>query len=82
MMRLSDLKGRDIVNVQNGSRLGAVADADFLLDGRGQIKAMLLPRFNLFKLKRSEEMVVPWDNIKKIGDNILFVDVNLDDKYY
>lgn len=81
-MRLSDLKDRDIVNVQNGSRLGAVADADFLLDGRGQIKAMLLPWFNLFKLKRSEEMVVPWDNIKKIGDNILFVDINLDDKYY
>ncbi len=81
-MRLSDLKDRDIVNVQDGSRLGIVADADFLLDGQGQIKAMLLPRSNLFKLKRGEEMIVPWDKIKKIGDDILFVDINLDYKYY
>ena len=41
-VRLSDLIGKDIVNIQNGSRLGTVADSDLVIQAEtGEIDAIL-----------------------------------------
>ena len=43
-MRLSELSGREIVNINDGARLGRIGDADLVIEPRsGRIKRLLLP---------------------------------------
>ncbi len=82
-MRLSDIGEKEIINIHDGSKLGVVADTDMLIDMEGRIKSfLLLPRFKLFKPKGHDEMEIPWVAVRKVGDDILFVDLKMRGKYY
>ncbi len=79
MVKISDLRAREIVNIVDGRRLGLIKDIDIDL-GEGRITAIILPgtsggRF-LGLLGKEEEIVVPWDNIRKIGLDVILVEVN------
>lgn len=82
-MLLSDIGDKEIINIHDGSKLGIVADTDMVIDVEGKIRALLLtPRFRLFKGKGFNELKIPWGSVTKVGDDILFVDLNLRGKYY
>jgi YlmC/YmxH family sporulation protein len=82
-MLLSDIGEKEIINIHDGARLGIVADTDMVIDGEGKIRALLLtPRFRVFKGKGYNEIKIPWGSVTKVGDDILFVDLNLRGKYY
>ncbi len=82
-MRLSDIGDKEIINIHDGSKLGIVSDTDIIFDKTGKIKALLLsPRFKIFRTKGHEELVIPWNLVCKIGDHILFVDIDIKEKYY
>ncbi len=78
MLRISDLRMRDIVNISDGRRLGLLKDIDIDLE-MGRIKALILPGQNkgwsLFA-QRSDDIVVPWEKIKKIGVDVILVDAS------
>jgi YlmC/YmxH family sporulation protein len=76
MVRVSDLRMRDVVNVVDGRRLGMIKD--FELDFEvGRIKSILLPAsakvLGLFG--RSEDVEIPWDKILKVGVDVILVDL-------
>lgn len=75
--RIADLRHKEVINISDGKRLGFVKDAEFSLE-TGKITALILPgRWSIFRLLgRIEEMVIPWRDIKKIGDDIILVDLN------
>ena len=79
-MRLSDLIGKDIVNIFDGIRLGTVADSDLLIDDyTGRIDAILLPGKSRFLTFLSQpEMVIPWEAVRKIGDEVIIVEIEKD----
>lgn len=79
MAKVSDLRLREVINISDGRRLGLIKDIDIDLD-EGRIGAIILPgmgggRFLGF-LGREEEIIVPWDRIRKIGMDVILVEIN------
>ncbi len=79
MVKISDLRAREVVNVVDGRRLGLIKDIEVDME-EGRITAIILPgdgggRFLGFFAK-DEEIVVPWEKIKKIGMDVILVEVN------
>lgn len=76
-MRLSELGGKEIVDVKKAERLGVLGQTDLEIDERtGQIKALVIPSVKWFGMKRQGgELRVPWRQIKKIGTDMVIVDI-------
>lgn len=78
-MRLSELAGKEIINIFDGVRLGTIGDSDLVIDPEnGEVASIVLPQrsgFLNFWLER-REMVIPWSTVKKIGDEVVIVDLD------
>lgn len=76
-IRLLELKMREVINVCTGLRLGYVDDVIINIDS-GQILALVVPgRCRFFGLfGREDDYVIPWECIKKIGDDIILVEIS------
>lgn len=77
--RITDLRCKEVINVCEGCRIGFVNDVviDILT---GHVVAIVIPGkcrfFGLFG--RLDDFVVPWDCIRRIGDDIILVDIELE----
>ncbi len=76
-MTLMELRQKAVINTRDGKSLGKVMDIEFcLVDGR--VTAIVVPGgFKVTQLIRGERagLVIPWENICKIGDDVILVDV-------
>lgn len=75
--RIADLKYKEVINICSGFRMGFVCDV--LMDiVTGKIFALIVPgRCKFFGLLgREDDYVIPWDAIKKIGDDIILVEIS------
>ncbi|MDY4975724.1 MAG: YlmC/YmxH family sporulation protein [Clostridia bacterium] len=73
-MRISDMRQKEVINLSDGKRLGFVCDVGFDLE-EGQIQSLIVPgesRISLFG--KNQDIVIPWESIKKIGNDIVLVD--------
>ncbi len=73
-----DLRNKEIINITDGKRFGFVCDIEFDIE-TGQINALIVPRKSGFLgiFKQNDEYVIPWENIKKMGDDIIIVEIYL-----
>ena len=74
--RIEDLRCREVINICDGVRLGYVDDV--LIDTScGRVVAVVVPGpcrfFGLFG--RSDDYVVPWESIVRIGSDLILVEV-------
>lgn len=77
-MRLSDLLGKEVINLLDGSRLGVVADSDLVIDNAsGQIESIILPNRGGLKgfLGDRQELVIPWEAVRRIGSEVIIVEL-------
>ena len=76
MVKISELRNRDVVNIADGKRLGVICDLDLDLDN-GRILAIIVPCtsrfFNFFGGGR--DYIISWENIVKIGVDTILVDI-------
>ncbi|AFM01712.1 MULTISPECIES: YlmC/YmxH family sporulation protein [Desulfitobacterium] len=75
-MRISELRLLDIVNIKDGRRLGPIKDLDLDLE-RGSIKGIVVQGASRswgFFGGRTEDILVPWERVKKIGVDVILVD--------
>ncbi len=74
--RFSDLRCREVINVCDGARLGYVCDLELELP-QGQILALIVPGPSKFfgLLGRDCDYCIPWHCIKRIGDDIILVEI-------
>ncbi len=76
MVKISDLRAREVVNVLDGKKLGNIIDIDLDME-RGKVVAFVLPGrlrgWSIFS--RREEVIVPWDKIVRIGRDVILVEV-------
>lgn len=78
MVKISDLRAREIINVVDGRRLGLIKDIDIDLE-QGRITSIILPGVSgkfLGFLGREEEIIVPWEKIVKIGADVILVEIS------
>lgn len=76
MVKISDLRMREVVNVMDGKRLGPIKDIELDVDS-GCIRAVVLPGngrlMGLFG--RNDDIVVPWSKVRKIGVDVILVEL-------
>ncbi len=70
-MRLSDLQRKEIVSITDGKRIGIIIDV--IVDTNGNINNLVLEDRRGKKFSR-EEYTIPWQQIVKIGDDIILID--------
>ncbi len=78
-MKLGELAGKEIININDGARLGVIGETDLAIDDEtGQIKSIILPRRgNLFSMfNEKQELIIPWESIKKIGFEVIIVELD------
>lgn len=76
MVKISDLRMREVINILDGKKLGNIIDIELDLDD-GRVVAIVLPgrvRGFSFFTKR-EEIIVPWEKIIRIGRDVILVEV-------
>ncbi len=71
-----DFKHKEVINIIDGKRLGFVQDVNANLE-TGTITSIIVPgstRLVSF-FSSSNDIVIPWENIKCIGDDIILVEI-------
>lgn len=76
MVKSSDFSKKEVINMNNGKRLGVIVDMEFDLQA-GRITSIVVPGPTkmLGILRGGNDYVIPWDKIKKIGDDVILVDM-------
>lgn len=78
-MRLSHLVAKEVINLSDGTRLGIIDECELTFDSTsGIIHTILVPNRNaLFSFfNETKMMTIPWQAIKRIGDEVIIVDLN------
>ncbi len=78
-MRMAEFAGKEIININDGARLGVVGETDLAIDVEtGRIQSIILPRKGSFLNFWAEkhELVVPWEAVKKIGLEVIIVELD------
>lgn len=79
-MRLTELTGKEIVNLANGARLGMVGESDLVVDAQtGRVSSIILPRkgnFFSFWVEKQQQLVIPWEAVRRIGREVIIVDID------
>ena len=77
--RVTELRDKEIINISDGCRLGYVIDVELELPS-GRILALIAPGprrfFGLFG--KECDYRIPWPCVRRIGDDLILVDVCLD----
>ena len=79
-MRICDLQEKEVINVCDCRRLGFVADLEFDICS-GRILALIVPgpaQFCGF-FGRDWDYVIPFCQVKQIGEDIILVDIRVDE---
>ena len=76
----SELRCKEVINIMDGRRLGYVSDLELEADN-GRLLSISVPSpgrfFGLFGT--GCVYVIPWPCIRKIGDDLILIDVCLED---
>jgi YlmC/YmxH family sporulation protein len=73
--RIYDMRRKEVINVRDGSRLGNVGDIEFDTVTASIISMIIYGRLRFFGLLgREDDRVIPWADIRIIGDDIVLVD--------
>lgn len=71
-----DFKHKEVINIRDGRRLGFVQDVCADLE-TGTITSIIVPGSNklLSMFSSSNDIVIQWQNIKCIGDDVILVEI-------
>ena len=81
MLKASDFRQKEVINIYDGKRLGYVCDVDIDME-KGVLNSIVVPGggkvLGIFGGK--DDYIIPWKQIKTIGDDIILVDFIIHDK--
>ena len=77
MNKSTDFRNKEVININDGKRLGFVNDVDINFE-KGTIEAIIVPGpggiFKFFSGKGNGDYIIPWNSIAKVGDDIILVE--------
>ena len=69
---MSDLQAKKIINVFTGRNMGNIIDAD--IRENGTVEGLIIEQNrNIFSLNRESDTRIYWDDITKIGEDVILV---------
>lgn len=75
-MKFENLSKKEIINYQDGLKLGHLSEAELLIDHHtGKIEALRIPEKKL-SLNKQSTKEIPWKSVVKIGVDMVIVDLN------
>ena len=75
-MRLSDLQNKDIVDVISGEKLGNISDIEVNSTNGLIEKIYIYNKRGFFSIMKTDENIIFWKQIKKIGEDVILIDKN------
>lgn len=80
MIRIADMKHKEIINTIDGSRLGYICDVELDLK-EGKINKVIIPGPSKIMgiFGKNLEYAIPWEKIKKIGEDIILIEIDTDE---
>lgn len=76
MISTQDIRNKEVINIYDGKSMGFVDDIEIDLE-KGTVEGIVVPvqrrMFQFFG--REEDHVIRWKDIKRIGDDVVLVDV-------
>ena len=73
--RLVELRHKEVINACDGTRIGYVDDLEIDTKCAKVVSLVVFGRPRFFGLfGRSEDYIIPWDNINLIGEDTILVD--------
>lgn len=77
MVKLSEFRQKEVINIHDGRRLGFVYDIELNIH-TGHMDAIIVPGNKLFNFfGKDNDSIIPWERITRIGDDIILVDDGL-----
>lgn len=74
-MSYTELRSKEVVNLQNGARMGKIVD--MIIDSSGKsVLGLVVPGVRRL-FKASEDIFIPWCNISKIGSDVILVSLDM-----
>jgi YlmC/YmxH family sporulation protein len=81
MINATSIRDREVININDGRKLGIVSDVEIDF-GQGKIISIVIPGpgklMGLFG--KDNDIVIPWKNIKKVGIDVILVDIDDNNK--
>ncbi|KUO66043.1 MAG: YlmC/YmxH family sporulation protein [Gracilibacter sp. BRH_c7a] len=82
-MLLSEIAGKEIVNLHDGAKLGLVGESDIKININGKVEALIISSrsghswfFSRNNDRDSDFIMIPWEAIRKIGTEVIIVDID------
>ena len=74
-MRISDLQNKNIINLIDGKKMGNIIDIN--IDEIGKVTELIVEKqkFNFLNIINNKETIIKWEQIDKIGEEVIFVRV-------
>lgn len=74
-MRLSDLQNKTIINLSDGKNIGNIIDLEINDDGTAAGLVVEKHKFLISSLTSKKELLIKWEQIKKIGEDVILVNI-------
>lgn len=76
MVKISELREKEVVNIRDGSRIGNIIDVELDLVN-GIVRTLIMPSpgklFNFFG--KNQDLIIEWKDIIKIGTDVILIDI-------
>lgn len=77
MIKASELREKEIINVVDGSKLGMISDIEIDLE-EAKIKAIIMPKPGgiMSFFSKANNIIIEWKDIVRIGREVVLVNIN------
>lgn len=75
----NELRNKEVINLTDGSRMGHIIDILFSSD-LGVVAGFIVPGEKRI-FKKSEDIFIPLEKVRRMGDDVILVRIDLTDSY-
>ena len=75
IIKFTELRSKEVIHINNGDRVGFISDIDIDFE-TGKVISISVPGpyKALGLLGKEPDTIIKWENIKKIGDDLVIID--------
>ncbi|MCR6515897.1 MAG: YlmC/YmxH family sporulation protein [Clostridium sp.] len=72
---INSMKNMEIIDINNGRKIGFIIDIKIDCEN-DKVLSLVLPGESKGWFNKSEEIEIPWEKVKKIGDDVILVSLD------